>query len=87
MRPTAMIHYCRRSSCRYYGCQTETEKFPANNIVKLVKSYRFTSHFYKVNMKDFVSSLMCETTAPTAPIVKVMEEEGQKNIHIYVYRV
>ena len=47
MRPTALILIAEGRALDVMDAKPETEKFPAINIAKLVKSYGFTSHFIK----------------------------------------
>ena len=82
MRPTALILIAEGRALDVMDAKPETEKFPAINIAKLVKSYGFTSHFYKVNMKDFASCLMSATTAPVAPLVSVLPHKGGKDVYV-----
>jgi len=82
MRPTAFILVAEDKASAVMDAKPETEKLPAINIGKLVKTYGFTSHFYKVNMKDFASCLMSPTTAPMAPLVSVIENGEDKEIYV-----
>jgi len=82
MRPTALILIAEDRASDVLDVKPETEKFPAINIEKLVKTYGFTSHFYKVNMKDFASYLMSATTAPLAPLVSIVQDEECKDIYV-----
>jgi len=82
MRPTALILVAEDRASDVLNAKPETEKFPAFNIAKLVKTYVFTSYFYKVNMKDFASCLMSPTTAQLAPLVSSIPDEGNKDIYV-----
>ncbi len=82
MRPTALILVAEDRALDIMDAKPETEKFPAINIAKLVKTYGFTSHFYKVNMKDFASSLMSGTTAPVAPLVRISDDRECKDVYV-----
>jgi len=82
MRPNALILIAEDQASDIMDAKPETEKLPAMNITKLVKAYGFTSHFYKVNMKDFASSLMSETTAPIAPLIGIAKEKENKDIYV-----
>ena len=67
MRPTTLILVAEGRASDIMDAKPETERFPAMNITKLVKTYGFTSHLYKVNMKDFATCLMSGTSATFAP--------------------
>ncbi|NLF43006.1 MAG: Ger(x)C family spore germination protein [Bacteroidales bacterium] len=82
MRPTALILVAEDRASDVLETKPKTEKFPAANIEKLVESYVFTSQLYKVNMKDFASRLMSTTTAPVAPLVSVLQDNGNKDIYV-----
>jgi len=82
MRPTAFILIAEGRASDIMDVKPETEKFPAINIAKLIKSYGFTSHLYKVNMKDFASCLMSATTAPLAPLVSLSQNKDDKDIYV-----
>jgi len=82
MRPTALILIAEDRASDVMDAKPETEKFPAVNIEKLVESYAFTSHLYKVNMKDFASCMMSDTKAPMAPLVSVMQDKENKDIYV-----
>ena len=82
MRPTALILIAEDRALDVMDAKPETEKLPAMNIVKIIKSYGFTSHLYKVNMKDFTLSLMSTTTASIAPLVGVSQNKENKDIYI-----
>jgi len=82
MRPTTLILIAEDQAFDVMDAKPETEKLPAMNIVKLVKTYGFTSHFYKVNMKDFASWLLSATTAPIAPLVGISQDTGGKEIYV-----
>ncbi len=82
MRPTALLLVAEDKASDVMDAKPETENFPAINIAKLVKTYGFTSHFYKVNMKDFASGLMSATTAPLAPLVGIVQDEESKDIYV-----
>ncbi|NMB95272.1 MAG: Ger(x)C family spore germination protein [Clostridiaceae bacterium] len=82
MRPTALILVAEDRASDIMDAKSATEKFPAINITKLVKTYVFTSNFYKVNMKDFASCLMSATTAPLAPLVSILQDEGCKDVYV-----
>lgn len=69
MRPTVLILVSKGKAADIMDIKSETEKFPAFSMVKLVKSYGFTSQLYKVNVNDFTERLMSMTTSPIAPIV------------------
>jgi len=71
MRPTTLILIAQDQASDVLNIKPETEKLPVLNMVKIVKSYDFTSHFYKVNMNDFASRLLSGTTAPIAPVVGI----------------
>jgi len=82
MRPTTIILIAEDRALDVMNAKPETEKLPAMNITKLVKTYGFTSHFYKVNMKDFASCLMCGTRAPIAPLVGISQDKDNKDIYV-----
>jgi len=82
MRPTALILVSEKKASEVLDAKPETEKYPAVNIAKLVKTYGFTSHFYEVNMEDFASCMMSDTTAPLAPLVSIVQENDCKEIYI-----
>ena len=82
MRPNALILVAEGRASDIMDAKPETEKLPAINIAKLVKSYGFTSQFYKVNMKDFASCMMSATTASLAPLVSVSQEKEDKDIYV-----
>ena len=82
MRPTAIILIAEGRALDVMNAKPETEKLPAMNIAKLVKTYGFTSHFYKVNMKDFASCLMCDSRSPIAPLVGVSKDGDNKDIYM-----
>lgn len=82
MRPTAIILVAEGRAADVMDAKPETEKFPALNISKLVKTYGFTSHIYKVNMKDFASNLMSPASAALAPLVGVAMEKESKEINV-----
>ncbi|HHV99227.1 MAG TPA: Ger(x)C family spore germination protein [Clostridiaceae bacterium] len=82
MRPTAMILIAENRASDVMDAKPETEKLPAMNIAKLVKAYGFTSHFYKVNMKEFASCLMSETKSPLAPLVGVSQDKDSEDIYV-----
>ncbi len=82
MRPTTLILIAEGRASDIMDAKPETEKLPAINIAKLVKSYGFTSHFYKVNMKDFASCLMNGTKAPIAPLVGISKGKDSKDIYV-----
>ncbi|NLO82338.1 MAG: Ger(x)C family spore germination protein [Clostridiales bacterium] len=82
MRPAALILVAEDRASDVMDIKPETEKFPAVNIAKLVKNYGFTSHLYKVNMKDFAECLMSATTAPLAPLVSVLRNKEEKDIYV-----
>ncbi|MGE5613565.1 MAG: Ger(x)C family spore germination protein [Bacillota bacterium] len=82
MRPTALILVAEDRASDVMDAKPATEKFPAMHIAKLVKNYGFTSHFYKVNMKDFASCLMSTAKAPIAPLVGVSQGEESKDIYV-----
>ncbi|HHW48786.1 MAG TPA: Ger(x)C family spore germination protein [Clostridiaceae bacterium] len=82
MRPTALILIAENRASDVMDAKPETEILPAMNIAKLVKAYGFTSHFYKVNVKDFASCIMSATSAPIAPIVGISKDNGSKDIYV-----
>ncbi len=82
MRPNVLILIADDQASVVMDAKPETESLPAMNITKLVDAYGFTSHFYKVNMKDFASCLMSTTTAPMAPLVRVSQDIENKDIHV-----
>jgi len=82
MRPTALILVAEDKASDVMDAKPETEKYPALNIAKLVETYGFTSHLYKVNMKDFASSLMSGTTAQIAPLLSIVKEEESEDIYV-----
>ncbi len=82
MRPTALILVAEEKASDILNIKPEAEEFPAFNIAKLVNSYVFTSHFYKVNMKDFASCLMGATTAQLAPLVSIIQDDDGKDIYV-----
>jgi spore germination protein KC len=82
MRPTALILVAEDKASDVMDTKPETEKYPALNIAKLVETYGFTSHLYKVNMKDFASSLMSGTTAQIAPLLSIVKEEESEDIYV-----
>ncbi len=82
MRPNVLILIADDQASVVMDAKPETESLPAMNITKLVDAYGFTSHFYKVNMKDFASCLMSATTAPMAPLVRVSQDIENKDIHV-----
>jgi len=82
MRPTALILVAEDKASDVMDAKPATEKYPAMNIAKLVETYGYTSHFYKVNMKDFASCMMSATTAPLAPLVSIVQEEDCKEVNV-----
>jgi len=82
MRPNALILVAEGRASDIMDAKPITEKFPALNISKLIKTYGFTSHFYKVNMRDFAACMMSATKAPIAPLVTVVEEQDEKDVFI-----
>jgi len=82
MRPAALILVAEDRASDVLDAKPETEKFPAMNIAKLVKTYGFTSHLYKVNMKDFALWLMSDTTAPLAPLLTIIQNGENKEIYV-----
>lgn len=82
MRPTALILVAEGRASDILNIKPETEKFPAFNIAKLVDSYVFTSNFYKVNMKEFASCLMSDTSAQMAPLVSIAQDEESNDIYM-----
>lgn len=84
MRPTAMILVAEGRAADVMDAKPETEKFPAMNISKLAKSYGFTSHIYKVNMKDFASNLMSPASAALAPLVDTSHGRDKESRDINV---
>jgi len=82
MRPTSLVLVAEGRASDILDTKPATEKFPAMSISKLVKSYGFTSHFYKVNMKEFASCMMSPTKAPLAPIVSAVDEKNGKDIYV-----
>ena len=82
MRPSALILVAEDRASDVMDAKPETEKFPAINIAKLVETYGFTSHFYKVNMKDFASCLMSATTAPLVPLLSITQDGDCKDLYV-----
>lgn len=82
MRPTTLILVSEDKASQVLDAKPETDKLPAMNITKILKSYGFTSYFYKVNMKDFTSCLLSTTTAPVAPLISLCEDIENKDIYI-----
>jgi len=82
MRPTTLILVAEDKASDIMNAKPETERLPAMNITKLVKSYGFTSYFYKVNMKDFTSCTMSATTSPVAPLVSIFGDMENKDVYI-----
>ncbi|HHV60314.1 MAG TPA: Ger(x)C family spore germination protein [Clostridiaceae bacterium] len=82
MRPTTLILIAEEQASDIMDAKPETEKLPAINIAKLVKTYGFTSYFYKVNMKDFASCMMSETTASLAPLINVSQDKDCKDVYV-----
>lgn len=82
MRPTVLILIAEGRASDVMDAKPETEKFPAMNIAKLVKTYGYTSHLYKVNMKDFASCQMSAETASFAPLITVSDNEGSKDVFV-----
>lgn len=62
--------------------KSDFEKIPARNIAAMIEAQKATSQTRAVRLIDFLASLMTKTTAPVAPLVQVMEQEGKKLIHI-----
>jgi spore germination protein KC len=82
MRPTTLILVAEGRASDIMDAKPETERFPAMNITKLVKTYGFTSHLYKVNMKDFATCLMSGTSATFAPLVTVSQDRENKDVFV-----
>ena len=82
MRPTVLILIAEGRASDVMDAKPDTEKFPAMNIAKLVKTYGYTSHLYKVNMKDFSECLMCSEKASFAPLITVSDNEGSKDVFV-----
>jgi len=82
MRPAALILIAEDRASDILDAKPETEKLPAINIAKLDKNYGFTSHFYKVNMKEFASCLMSATKSPIAPLVSVIRDKDGEDIFV-----
>jgi len=82
MRPTALILVAEDRASDVLNVKPETEKFPAVNIAKLIKTYGFTSTFYKINMKDFASCLISATKAPLVPLVSIIHDEDYEDIYV-----
>lgn len=82
MRPSAMILISETTAAEVFNVKPEREKLPAMNIAKLIQTNSFTSHYKKVNLLEFTERLMSRTMSPVAPIVKIMESGGKKNVYI-----
>ncbi|RXE57598.1 Ger(x)C family spore germination protein [Acetivibrio mesophilus] len=82
MRPTALILIAEDRASDVLNAKPETEKFPAVNIAKLIKTYGFTSNFYKVNMEDFASCLLNPTKAQLVPLVSIIQDGEYKDVYV-----
>ncbi len=82
MRPTAMILITEVPIQDVMNAKPETENFPGINLTKLMKTYGFTSYYYKMNMKNFSSCLMCDSMSPVAPLISISTENGSRDINI-----
>jgi spore germination protein KC len=61
------------------GVKSELEKFPANNIAKLVKVHAdATSQTRAVKLRDLSNWLMSKTTASTVPFIKITRDDDIK---------
>ncbi|OAA92883.1 Ger(x)C family spore germination protein [Clostridium coskatii] len=56
----------------------ELEATPGRNIGELIKNQQQVSQIPAVDLKDFSSKLMSKTTAPTAPIVEISNDNNRK---------
>lgn len=82
MRPTTLILVAEGRASDVMDAKPETERFPAINMTNLVKAYGYTSHLYKVNIKDFASCLMSGITAPMAPLAVVAQGEEGPDVYV-----
>lgn len=58
--------------------EPELETTPGRNIEELIRNERDTSQIATVDLKDFTSKLMSNTTAPIAPMVEVSSDNNKK---------
>ena len=82
MRPTTLIIIAEGTASDILDVKPETENMPAVKIAELVKSYGFTSQYFKVNMNDFAKRLLSTTTAPIAPIARITNDKDNKVIQV-----
>ncbi|RCX20973.1 spore germination protein KC [Anaerobacterium chartisolvens] len=56
----------------------ELEKITALSISNMVDAYAATSQSISVNLKDFLTRIMSDSTAPVAPFIKIAEKGGKE---------
>ncbi len=82
MRPNSLVLISKPEAFDVLDNMPETGLLPATSLAKLDKSYGNTSHWLKVNLKDFTTALRSKTISPTLPLVDIILENGEKNFEI-----
>jgi spore germination protein KC len=60
----------------------QVEKLQAINLTKLVESQATASQSVAVNLEDFLTCLMSETTAPVAPLIEISGKGEDRTVKI-----
>lgn len=82
-RLNVLVLVAENSASEVLDSESDLEKVPADEIAKTVEEEaRSASQSMVVRLYDFKERLVTRTTAPIAPIVKVVDENGKKKAMI-----
>lgn len=81
-RLSIMILVADEAASQVFEVPPGIEKIPATHISKLIDAQKSNSETPVVNLEDFTKRLMSKTTAPIAPIVKILNNKEKKTLSV-----
>ncbi len=77
-RMTVWVMVSKGKARDIFYVKPELEKVTALSISNMMEAQVATSQTISVNLKDFLTRIMSDTTAPVAPFIKVSEKGGKE---------
>jgi spore germination protein KC len=81
-RMTVHVFVAKGKAADILDIETEFEKMPSVQLLKILKDQSITSHAPIITEFDLVNRMVSKTTAGIAPIVSAIEDEGKKRMDV-----
>lgn len=81
-RMTLYVFVAKGNAKAVFDINPEFEKLPSTELVKILEDQKITAHAPIVTEFEFVSAMISKTTSAVAPIIRITDEGGRKDLTV-----